>query len=216
MKLFGKPKSKKSPQDSITDLKNLVDMLEKRQTFLQSKIETCEANAKKFVASKKKNEALRCLKQRNSFQNEINKLNGTSDTLTSQIIALENAKMNMEVFNVMNQASNSLRDLHGSMTLDKVDDVMDEIKEQMDIHEEISNAISQPLSSQMEDEDELLRELAEYEQEELDAQLLNIKTPSRELPQEVQQVNFPATSKTVPKLSKEEEEIRALEESLAM
>ncbi|KAN0035127.1 hypothetical protein ACTA71_004386 [Dictyostelium dimigraforme] len=215
MKLFGKPKPKQDTQETIGKLKLTLDMLEKRQTFLQDKVEKEQEKAKVFVSQKRKREALLCLKKRNSYQNEVTKLQGSFETLNSQITALENAKMNMEILSSMRDGARSLKELHGHLTIDKVDDVIEEIQEQMEIHEEISNAISQPLGGQVEDEEELLRELAEYEQEELDAQLLNIKAPSRELPQEIQ-LNFPATSKTVPKLSKEEEEIRALEESLAM
>ncbi|KAN0003530.1 hypothetical protein ACTFIZ_009698 [Dictyostelium cf. discoideum] len=215
MKLFGKPKPKQDTQETIGKLRLTLDMLEKRQTFLQDKLEKEQEKAKVLVSQKRKREALLCLKKRNNFQNEVTKLQGSYDTLNQQIFALENAKMNMEIMSSMRDGARSLKELHGHLTIDKVDDVIEEIQEQMEIHEEISNAISQPLGNQVEDEEELLRELAEYEQEELDAQLLNIKAPSRELPQEIQ-VNFPSTSKTVPKLSKEEEEIRALEESLAM
>ncbi len=53
---------------------------------------------------------------------------------------------------------------------------MDEIREQMDIANEISDAISQPLGGEAFDEDDLLSELEELEQESLDEQLLGLET----------------------------------------
>jgi charged multivesicular body protein 4 len=51
---------------------------------------------------------------------------------------------------------------------------MDDIREQMDLANEISEAISQPVGFGTEyDEDELNQELEDLEQEELDAKLLD-------------------------------------------
>ena len=51
---------------------------------------------------------------------------------------------------------------------------MDEVREQQQIAEEISNVISNPIAfGQDVDEDELMKELEEMEQEELDRQLLD-------------------------------------------
>jgi charged multivesicular body protein 4 len=51
---------------------------------------------------------------------------------------------------------------------------MDDIRDQMDLANEISEAISQPVGFGVEfDEDELNQELEDLEQEELDAKLLD-------------------------------------------
>eukprot|EP01133_Synstelium_polycarpum_P004391 gene4391-5138_t len=187
MKLFGRTKAAPNTQETIARLRQTIEMLEKRQKFLQEK------------ADRKEEEA---------------KMNGTFDTLSTQIFALENAKMNMEIMDAMRGGARTLADLQNNITVDKVDDTIEEIQTQMEIHEEISRAISQPLGTQEEDEDELLRELAELEQEDLDAQLLNIKAPPTKEPQ----IKFPVASTVRPEAtsSKEDDEYRALEESLAM
>lgn len=52
---------------------------------------------------------------------------------------------------------------------------MDDIREQMDLANEISDAISQPVNFGVEfDEDELTLELEALEQEELDGKLLDV------------------------------------------
>jgi charged multivesicular body protein 4 len=58
--------------------------------------------------------------------------------------------------------------------IDKVDSTMDDIRDQMDLANEISDAISQPVGFGVDfDEDELTKELEDLEQEELDAKLLD-------------------------------------------
>jgi charged multivesicular body protein 4 len=61
---------------------------------------------------------------------------------------------------------------------------MDDIREQMDLANEISDAISQPVGMGLDlDEDELAAELDQLEQEELDAKLLDTeKVPTTQLP----------------------------------
>jgi hypothetical protein len=78
----------------------------------------------------------------------------------------------------------SLRDIN------KVDAVMDDIREQMDLANEISDAISQPVGFGVEfDEEELNAELEELEQESLEEKLLDT---GRE------EVRLPSVPSTVP------------------
>jgi charged multivesicular body protein 4 len=61
----------------------------------------------------------------------------------------------------------------GCRDINKVDNTMDDIREQMDLANEISDAISQPVNFGVEfDEDELNEELELLEQQELDELLL--------------------------------------------
>ncbi|KYQ88382.1 SNF7 family protein [Tieghemostelium lacteum] len=212
MKLFAK-KPQNTPQDAIVKLRMTLEMLEKRKKHLQEKADKEEQDARKFVQQKKKREALLCLKKKKNFQRECDNLEGSQNTLTQQIFALENAKLNMEILNAMREGANSLQSLHGNMTVDRVDEVVGDIETQMDIHRQISDAIQQPIGQQYDDEDDLLRELAELEQEDLDQQLLKINSPPSREPV----MKFPEVGTTKPvHQSKEEEELKALTESLAM
>jgi charged multivesicular body protein 4 len=63
--------------------------------------------------------------------------------------------------------------------INKVDATMDDIRDQMDVANEISDAISRPVGMGEElDEDDLLTELEELEQEELDAKMLETPAPA--------------------------------------
>ncbi len=52
-----------------------------------------------------------------------------------------------------------------NMTVDDVDQTMDDVRDQMDMAEELSNAISQPMGSALFDDDELEAELQALEGE---------------------------------------------------
>ena len=73
----------------------------------------------------------------------------------------------------MGGAAKALKQAHDNMDIDKVEDLMDEVREQQQIADEISNVISNPIGFQNDvDEDDLLKELEDLEQEEIDKQLL--------------------------------------------
>lgn len=116
-------------------------------------------------------------------------------TIEYQREALENANTNTEVLKIMGGAAKALKAAHNNMDVDKVEDLMDEVREQQQIAEEISNVISNPIGfGQDVDEDELMKELEELEQEELDKQLLETGEPAEALP-EVPTTDLPAKAK---------------------
>lgn len=55
-----------------------------------------------------------------------------------QIIALEGSNMNMQTFNAMRSGAKAMQDARGRLDVDQVDDVMDDIKDEMDIAEQVS------------------------------------------------------------------------------
>lgn len=78
-------------------------------------------------------------------------------TLQNQRQALEDAKANTDIFNVMRDAGRALKNTHKDLDIDKVEELMDEVKEQQQIANEISSVISDPRAfGHEEDEDELL------------------------------------------------------------
>lgn len=108
---------------------------------------------------------------------------------------------------------------------------MDDIREQMDLANEISSAISNPLGLDTGiDEDELAAELEQLEQAELDATLLDVKSVSgvgvgvsqSRIPQQQQQVKSPGLSSGTGTKSKsqaeldEEKELEELRASMAL
>jgi charged multivesicular body protein 4A/B len=68
---------------------------------------------------------------------------------------------------------------------------MDEIRDQMAISSEISEAIARPALGNEIDEDELREELEQLEQEELDNKLVGVDVPSQRVPTVTERRNFP-------------------------
>mmetsp|Transcript_10957 Transcript_10957/g.33360 ORF Transcript_10957/g.33360 Transcript_10957/m.33360 type:complete len:160 (+) Transcript_10957:591-1070(+) len=107
------------------------------------------------------------------YEKEVEKINGARFNLEQQIIALEGAALNMEVFQGMRAGATALEASRQGVDVDNVDDIMADIQEEMGIHNEIGEAIARPIDDGLEDDD-LLKELEELEAEDLEAELLDV------------------------------------------
>jgi len=218
MRLFGKAKKGPTATEGIQKMTETLEMLEKREAFLQSKINHEVSEAKRYMALKNKRAALLCLKKKKTYEAQIEKIAGASMTINTQLMSIQGAKVSLQALEVMNMGARIMRDLHNNMTVDDVEKTMDEISSQMEVATEIEQAIAQPLGGVMFDEDELDAELEALEQESLDAQLLSIPPTSVAAPA---QSTAPAKTKVQETASSqnqvdEEAELRALEDSMAL
>lgn len=178
MNLWGKKKAppppKANPIDTINTLKAHSDILEKREQLLRAKIDVQLKDAKQRALIKDKNGAMLALKRKQMYEDEIKKLMGTRVTLEQQIIGLESASINIGTVKVMQQGNEGLKAVRGTVDADEIDNLMDDLAEEKDLHDQISEAISGPGQAMLEDED-LLAELAELEAGEIGAP---VATPS--------------------------------------
>ncbi|KAJ3107130.1 ESCRT-III subunit protein snf7 [Phlyctochytrium planicorne] len=220
MNLFGKAKAKVTPKDAITKIQESLDMLEKREKYISKQIED-QLKVAKANASKNKRVALMALKKKKALESQVEKLIGSRMTLEVQKMAIENANLNKEVMNTLKVGADAMKAIHGEINIDKVDATMDEVREQMDLANELSEAISQPVTNGFEfDEDELNEELELLEQEELDAKLLDTgltsapAVPTQELPTHVPAVAQPP--RPVRQAEDEDAELAELRASMAM
>lgn len=175
--IFGSKKKKEAAPtagEAIQKLRETEDMLTKKSDFLEKKIEQEILTAKKNGKTNKR-VAINALKRKKKFEKQLQQIDGTLSTIEFQREALENASTNTEVLKNMGFAAKALKNAHQQLDVDDVHDMMDDISEQTDIANEISEAISTSLGGQQDfDEDELNAELEELEQEDLDEQMLNI------------------------------------------
>lgn len=182
-KMFGggnKDGKAPSPQEAIQELRTTCDMLQKKSDFLEKKIQGELETAKKH-GTKNKRMAIAALKRKKRYEKQLQNIDGTLSTVEFQLEALQNAQSNKAVLDSMKIGASALKKAHGNMNADDVHDLMDDIQEQQEVADEITNALSSGIGAQDIDEDELMAELEELEQEELDEQLLDIPTAS-ELP----------------------------------
>jgi charged multivesicular body protein 4A/B len=222
-KLFKKAESAPPPKDSIAKLRETLELLEKREDYLQTLVNR-ELKVAKENATKDKRKALMALKRKKTYESQMVKISGARMTIEQQVMTLEGANVSLAAMNAMKMGASSLRRMHNNMTVDDVDDTMEEIREQMDIQNEISDAISQPLGTDLFDEDELEAELAQLEEEFIDETLLNGPSALPSVPNTALPAIAVAPSTSVPsaqpvaverQLSPEEQELAELEAAMA-
>jgi charged multivesicular body protein 4 len=118
------------------------------------------------------------LKRKKMYEQQREHARGARFNLETQLLAIENANVNMETLKAMKAGSATMKNMHGALDVEKVDATMDDIREQMDLANEINAAISTPLGMDYGlDEDELNDELEQLEQSELDRAMLDVKSP---------------------------------------
>ncbi|CAG8652174.1 5144_t:CDS:2 [Paraglomus brasilianum] len=182
MQLFyAKARPKANAKDAVLRLRETLSMLEKREAFLQNKIDS-ELKTAKLNAGTNKRAALMALKRKKQYMNQIEKISGSRLQIDTQVMAIENANVSLETVRAMQVGAEAMKSIYGSMDINTVDDTMESIREQMDLAEDISNAISVPLGVDFLDDDELAAELEELEQEALDNQLLGAEAPPVTVP----------------------------------
>ncbi|KAL3319569.1 Charged multivesicular body protein 4C [Cichlidogyrus casuarinus] len=212
-RMFGGSKAQKeTPQSAMLKLQETVDILTKKQEYLETQIEKEVATAKKFAKTNRR-AALNALKKKKMYTDQLARLDGTIATLESQRANLDNASLNMEAMKAMQTAATALKNAHKNMDLDQVNKIKDEIDEQQEIARTISEEISRPSGQDMYDEDELLAELNELEGEADDDAILNrvldIPVPSTELP------SIPSTSRTAAKTTNQSKKTTEEEDQIA-
>ncbi|KAL3656943.1 hypothetical protein V7S43_018148 [Phytophthora oleae] len=168
--------------DTIRKLREQLESLEKRELHIVKKIALQLQEAKQKSAAKDKRGAIFALKRKKMYEAEVEKLQGARMTLETQVMTLESAHVNMETFTALRSGAEQMKAIHGQMNVDKVDNIMDDIQEEMATADEIGRAISQPLGSQLYDDDELEDELREMEELELEEKTLEpvAVTPAQE------------------------------------
>ncbi|KAL9179721.1 hypothetical protein ACHAXT_009011 [Thalassiosira profunda] len=204
--------SRTTTANTVVSLRENIATQEKREEHLQKKIDQLTAEAKAKMAKKDKKGALFALKRKKLYEAEVDKIGNIKMTLETQVMNLESAAQNAETFKAMNAGKSAMTNLREDTNIEKVDDLMDEIKEEMELADEVSNALAQPVDPLLTDEDDLLAELQELEAEDVEEQLLQ---PARK-----EEISMPAVPSgelpSIPNATKaEEEELKQLEAELA-
>jgi charged multivesicular body protein 4 len=148
------------------------------------------------------------MKRKKLYEAEADKIQNVKMTLETQVINLESAAQNAETFKAMEAGTKTMKKIRTEVGIEQVDDMMDEIKEEMELANEINNAIAQPVDPLLTDEDELLEELNELEAADLESELLAPPTANLALPT-VPDTKLPTLAQA------EEDDLKQLEAELA-
>ncbi|KAL9086601.1 MAG: hypothetical protein Q9165_007044 [Trypethelium subeluteriae] len=213
----GGAKKKEAPKKAILDLRATLEMLNKREKHLQTQMDEQDAIARKNVSSNK-NVAKAALRRKKQFEHALEQTSAQMMTVEREISSIETANINKETFVAMQNAGKAMKEIHGGLSIDKVDQTMEDLREQHAIGEEISGALTQTPIGQAVDEDDLDEELQELQQEQLDEKML--KTGTVPVGDEVHRL--PAAHKgeinktPVAEEDDEEAELRKLQAEMAM
>mmetsp|Transcript_114819 Transcript_114819/g.331827 ORF Transcript_114819/g.331827 Transcript_114819/m.331827 type:complete len:228 (-) Transcript_114819:126-809(-) len=199
------------PSKTIVTLRESIANQEKREEHIEKKIQMMVKEAKAKMAKGDKKGALFAMKRKKLYEQEQEKIQNVKFTLETQVMSLESATQNAQTVKAMQEGSKTMQKIRNDVGIEQVDDIMDNIKEEMEMAQEINEAISQPVDTLMADEDELLDELNALETADLEAELL--KPPAAaEKP-----LSMPAApdSKLPALAQKEQDDLKALEAELA-
>ena len=162
--------------DIILNLKSKVELLEKKNNFLELKTKNITDDVRKIATTNKKG-ALILLNKKKDMDLEIQKNIGIITIIEKQISSLESATINLDVFKTMKMGQKIIKKSQENINIDKIEDLMDEIEEQRETTQTISNMFSQRVDLIYEDED-LLAELDELKEEiKMEKEILPILLP---------------------------------------
>jgi charged multivesicular body protein 4A/B len=98
------------------------------------------------------------MKKKKLYENEMEKITNVKMTLETQIFHVESSVYNSATISAMSEGTKTMKMIHAQTGVEKVEDMLDEIREEAELGQELSNAFRQPLDFMM-DDDELLAEL---------------------------------------------------------
>ncbi|KAF7137326.1 hypothetical protein RHSIM_Rhsim07G0144600 [Rhododendron simsii] len=221
-----------------------LEMLEKKEKVLLRKAAAEIERAKEFTRAKNKRAAIQCLKRKRLYEQQVEQLGNFQLRIHDQMIMLEGSKATTETvaalrtgaaaMKAMQKATyfpivqlpggelhlciSALRQQGAFVNIDDVDKTMDEINEQTENMKQIQEALSAPIGSAADfDEDELEAELEELEGSELEEQLLQPATTVLSPPLSAPEGKIRPPVRPAPrKNTAEEDELAALQAEMAL
>lgn len=206
--MFGgnKQQKKELPKKAIVELREHIQMLNKKRGHLELQIADQDAAARRHLATNKAL-AKNALKRKKGYEANLMKIENQIDSLETQLTAIESANLNLETMKAMKQGALAMKQIHGEYDVDKVESTMDDIREQVELADEILEAISRPVGGEYVDEDELDEELAALQAEAAEAE----QQPKQAVrPNKEQLPTFPSVSRQQPQAEEEDEDEEAL------
>ncbi|XP_016504346.1 vacuolar protein sorting-associated protein 32 homolog 2-like [Nicotiana tabacum] len=215
-RLLGKPKEEPNILATLEKLNEHLEDLEKKEKVFLKKVSAEVEKAKEFTKAKNKRAAIQCLKRKKLYEQEIERLGSSQLRIHDQMIILESAKATTETLDALRISAATMKAMQKAMKIDDVDKTMDEINEQTEKIKQIQEALTTPIGSAADfDEDELEAELEELESDELEEQLLQPATAASAATGAVAAGKQPA--RPIPQnRAAEDDELAALQAEMAL
>lgn len=224
---FGTQKEKTNPKivdnvdkinTAIASLRDTISILDKKIKYLEKQIDIDFRNAKECIKNNDKVKATIHLKKKKLKMNNLDKLEAQKHNLDIQLVNLDSMSINSEIIKATKTTNSVMKDFHKANDVDNIDNLADDIQENLDKYNELSDALCVPLIQT--DDDELESELDELMQDKLDEELITIPefptAPDTKLPTIDSSVNASASATHKKKALTEEEEFEQLRTEFSM
>ena len=155
----------KSIAEQVQSINTTVGNYQKRIDLLEKRSLNYKQEARTKLKRKNKKAALLFLKRKKMVDTEINKMQNQQFNLEQMRFTLENASTNASMVHAMKTAKGGLKQFHDTVSVDEVENTMDDLSELMDDSNEMNEMLGRPVGDCSDDEDTLLGELDELEQE---------------------------------------------------
>jgi hypothetical protein len=174
MNLFGFKKNEKRDDirpkiaEAIKLITETIDTQQKRKIHLERQIDALTVEIKTLITKNKKDTALLLLKKQKMIKKQVSVMDDSIFNLELQKMNLENNSIQKASIDAFKQASSVLKE--SAVDVEEVERVMDDLQDETDRQQEISEALARPLISI--DVDDELAEIEREIAEEADLKLL--------------------------------------------
>jgi charged multivesicular body protein 7 len=152
---------------TIASLKSLIQDLKDQTKVLEKKVDELGITAREAVSRKNKVSALAALRSKNLTESTLSKRHATLSQLEEIFLKIEQASDQVELVRVMESSAKVLGKLNKEVGgVERVDEVLDDLREQMGQVDEVGNIIAEVSQGGAVDEGEVDDELEQMENEE--------------------------------------------------
>ena len=180
MNLFGFKKNEKREDTlvkiagTIRLMSETIDTQQKRKMHLERQIDALTLEIKTLITKNKKDSALLLLKKQKMIKKQVSLMDDSIFNLELQKMNLENNSIQKASIDAFKQASSVLKE--SGVDAEEVERVMEDLQDETDRQQEISEALARPLISIDVDDElaEIEREIEEESQTKLVNELVSV------------------------------------------
>ena len=116
----------------LAEVKSRMNKLKDYNKKIETQLKECEQKAREFAKEGQKQRALNQLKKKKFFNKELDKIAGAEMMLTNTISGIEQAQMDVNVFEALKQGDQVIKELRSKATIDQLEDLMDDHKDMLE------------------------------------------------------------------------------------
>ncbi|KAM4055695.1 snf7 domain-containing protein [Hirsutella rhossiliensis] len=162
----GEPRGITEEDAAIASIKELTASLKHQASLLDARINQLNQEAKDAVIRKNRITALAALKSKKLAESSLSKRYATLNQLEEVAAKIEQASDQVQLVNIMESSAGALRNLNAKVGgADRVDSVMDRLREQMNDTDEVTAILAESMGAPV-DESEIDEELEALERQE--------------------------------------------------